>query len=37
VTEAGQAEEEDPQQEYAEPDQLGSTAREEEPPGEPEE
>jgi hypothetical protein len=33
-TEAGEAEAADPQPEYAEPDQLGSTAREEEPPDE---
>ena len=32
--EAGEPEAEDPQAEYAEPDQLGSTAREEEPPDE---
>lgn len=36
-TEAGETEDEDPQSEYAEPDQLGSTAREEEPPEAPEE
>jgi hypothetical protein len=35
-TEAGEAEAADPRPEYAEPDQLGSTAREEEPPDEPE-
>ena len=35
--EAGETEAADPQAEYAEPDQLGSTAREEEPPDEPEE
>ena len=35
-TEAGEPEAEDPQAEYSEPDQLGSTAREEEPPDEPE-
>jgi hypothetical protein len=35
-TEAGEPEAEDPQAEYAEPDQLGSTAREAEPPDEPE-
>jgi len=35
--EAGQPEAQDPQAEYAEPDQLGSTAREEEPPDDPEE
>ena len=33
--EAGETEAADPQAEYAEPDQLGSTAREEEPPDEP--
>jgi hypothetical protein len=31
-TEAGEPEAADPEPEYAEPDQLGSTAREEEPP-----
>jgi hypothetical protein len=35
-TEAGEAEAADPQAEYAEPDQLGSAAREDEPPDEPE-
>lgn len=35
-TEAGEPEDADPQAEYAEPDKLGSTAREEEPPDEPE-
>jgi len=33
-TEAGEAEAADPQAEYAEPDRLGSTAREQEPPDE---
>jgi hypothetical protein len=34
--EAGEVEEAEPPAEYAEPDQLGSTAREEEPPDDPE-
>jgi hypothetical protein len=34
--EAGETEAEDPQAEYAEPDRLGSTSREEEPPEDPE-
>jgi hypothetical protein len=33
--EAGEAEDADPRTEYAEPDQFGSTAREEEPPDSP--
>jgi hypothetical protein len=34
LTEAGETEAADPQAEYAEPDRLGSAAREEEPPDE---
>lgn len=35
LSQAGEPEETDPEADYAEPDQLGSTAREEEPPDDP--